>query len=95
MAAKAKRLTLPAGLDAAAVEALHADLAAARGRDVRLAAAEVRRLGALGAQLLLAAARAWAEDGRRFSLEAPSDEFLDALRLLGLRREALEHGGDA
>lgn len=95
MPAEPIRLALPPGLDAAAVEDLHASLLAARGRDLTLAAGEVRKLGALGAQLLLAAARAWAEDGRRLALETPSPDFLDALRLLGLRPEALQHGAEA
>lgn len=70
------------GLEAAAP--LRAALLNRRGADLAVDASAVRHLGALCAQVLASAALTWAADGRSFSVQAPSDAFAQAVRLLGL-----------
>lgn len=76
---------LPEVLDRAASTRLAHDLLTARGRGVVLDASQVRRLGGLGLQVLMAARRAWAADGQPFRVDTPSPAFVEALSLLGAR----------
>jgi len=76
-------VTLPAQLDQKAAQELAETLLAARGRAVRLDGAAVQRLGGQSLQVLLAGARAWAEDGLGFVIAPCSAEFTAGLALLG------------
>lgn len=76
-------LKLPSSVDSSTVAAIRSELLACRGADVSIDASDVRRFGGLGLQVLLAAARTWAADGRAFSVFEPSPAFTEALRLTG------------
>ena len=76
-------LTLPLVLDLKAAEPLKASLLEHRGEDLRIDASDVERLGALCLQLLVAARRAWFEDGHAFDVEPRSDAFNQAITLFG------------
>lgn len=67
-------------------------LAACRGSPVVVDAAQVHRVGALAAQILLAAKRTWDHDGVGFRIDAPSAGFTDSLRKLGLASAMLPTG---
>ena len=82
-APQAASLRLPLSLDLKAAPALAAELLAARGADLIIEAADVRRLGGQCLQVLLSARATWAADGADFHLAAPSDEFRDACALMG------------
>ncbi len=74
---------LPAVLDLNAAAPLKAELLALRGGAVELDASEVRRLGGLCLQVLLAARATWAADGSELRFAAASDSFQDAWTLFG------------
>ena len=76
-------LTLAPTLDLNASVALKASLTEHRGEDLPLAARVVPRLGGLCLQLLLAARRAWAEDGHGFAIAPRSEAFTAAIELYG------------
>ena len=79
----AETLVLPAVLDLKAAAPLKATFLEHRGEDVMIDASGVQRLGALCLQVLLAARRAWSEDGHELRFEPRSDAFADALTLFG------------
>ena len=76
-------IALPETLDLKAAGPLKAAFMERRGEAIEVDAAEVRRLGGLCLQILLAAKKGWAGDGKAFSLTRPSDAFLETLRLFG------------
>jgi len=82
-----KRLQLPEVLDLTAAAPLAQSFLARRGADLSIDASQVRRVGAQCLQVLLAAASTWQNDGMRLCLEKPTEEFLEANRLLGLHFE--------
>lgn len=82
-----KRLQLPEVLDLTAAAPLAQSFITRRGADLTIDASQVRRVGAQCMQVLLAAATTWKSDGRRLSLEKPTEEFLEGSHLLGLRLE--------
>ena len=75
--------TLPAVIDTASVAALRNDLAERRGAPLEVDASNVQRVGGLGLQVLLSAARAWAADGQLLAITRRSDSFTEMLRLTG------------
>lgn len=77
-------LSLPPTLSLAEVAGLHRDITARRGQDVNLDAEGVRHLGAQCLAVLLAAQKAWQEDGRAFVVENPSEEFEFGLTQMGV-----------
>ena len=79
------RLPLPCELDMKAAAPLKLALAECRGRDVELDGAAVTRLGGQCLQVILAAVRAWASDGRSFSIVSPSLALVDHMEMLGVR----------
>lgn len=85
-------ITLPRCLDTAAAPALAERLAAETGRALVLDGREVRVLGALCAQVLLAAERAATARGASFALR-PSQDMCGDLRLLGLSSLLLAEPG--
>ncbi len=86
---------LQSQLDFQATQALHAQLLSLRGQPVALAAARVSFVGALFAQLLLAAERQWAQDGVAFAVTGASDGFVEGLVRLGIDPERLGQGSAA
>lgn len=78
------RVTLPESLDLRAAQPLRDQLLATRGASVELDGSGVRRLGALGLQVLLAAERQWQADGQSLRLVDPSPDLLAGLKLLGV-----------
>jgi chemotaxis protein CheX len=75
---------LPARLDSAAARPVADSLRAVVGRPVRIDATAVERAGALGIEVLVAAARQWQADGQPFELVGPSDAFTATCNLLGV-----------
>ena len=78
-----RTFALPPVIDAASVGALRSDLLDQRGQDLVLDGDAVTRIGGLGLQILLAAHRAWAVDGRALTLANPSPALTEMLRLTG------------
>ena len=77
----AARLALPAVVDIATVGRLRGEMLDHAADDLELDASGVERIGGLGIQLLLAAEKMWAAQGRRLSITAPSAAFQDVHRL--------------
>ena len=76
-------IALPENLDLRAAGPLKAALIAHRGAPIEIQADEVRRLGGLCLQVLLAARKAWSRDGQAFSIKGPSEAFVETTRLFG------------
>jgi chemotaxis protein CheX len=76
-------IALPETLDLKAAGPLKAAFMERRGEAIEVDATEVRRLGGLCLQILLAAKQGWATDGQAFAVTKPSDAFLETLRLFG------------
>ena len=76
-------LALPETLDLKAAGPLKQAFLNNRGGPIEIHADQVRRLGGLCLQVLLAARKAWADDGKAFSIAAPSEAFLETIRLFG------------
>ena len=79
----ATALSLESVLDLSAAQRLKVLLTEHRGEGLQVDAGEVQRLGGLCLQILLAAHRAWTEDGHAFAIGPPSEAFTSALRLFG------------
>ncbi|THD61034.1 STAS domain-containing protein [Phenylobacterium sp.] len=79
----ATSLILAESLDMTAASPLKAQLLAARGSALSLDASAVRRLGGQCLQVLLAARAAWTADGGDWRIATASEEFADAVRLMG------------
>lgn len=84
------RLALAARLDLSAAEPLAAALRAHGGADLVIDASGVSHLGALGLQLLGAAALSWRAAGHRLRIAPRSDAFDAALQTFGIPLSALE-----
>ena len=59
-----------------------------RGTDLTLDASQVTHLGGLGLQVILSAARTWAQDGTFLTIEPRSEAFNEALALFGVAADA-------
>lgn len=79
-----RRIALPTVIDLPRAGALRDEIAAARGAPLVLDAAGVERIGGLGQQLVLSAARSWQADGVAFAIAAPSTGFIASAATLGL-----------
>lgn len=77
-------ITLPAELGMQASGPLVSALLEVRGRDVRIDASQVSRVGGQCLQVLLSAAATWDADGVALAIEAPSDAFVGTIRTAGL-----------
>ena len=75
--------TLPAVVDFASAAALRSGLLEHRGSDLEVDAAAVQRIGGLGLQILLSAARSWRSDGLKFAITGASTPFNEVLSLTG------------
>jgi chemotaxis protein CheX len=76
-------LKLMPRLDYAAAAGLTAALREKTGHDLRLDASEVTHIGAMGLQVLRAAAQSWAIDGKSLGLTDVSEDCADQLSLFG------------
>ncbi len=76
-------LMLDPRLDLKAAPGLGETLLAHQGKDLTLDAGHVSHIGAMGLQVLRAAARSWSEQGKRLSMINVSDDCADQLCLLG------------
>lgn len=79
------QLQLPEVLDLTAASPLAQSFLAHRGGELSVDASRVRRVGAQCLQVLVSAMTTWKADGARFSVDNPTEEFLEGCRLLGLR----------
>lgn len=79
-----KILKLGGRLDSAAAAQLKQNLVARRGTDLTVDASGVSSLGAMSAQVLLAAMQAWRQDGRTLNIGNASAPFSESLRLMGM-----------
>lgn len=77
-------ITLASRLDLGSVAALASEFAEKTGADLMVDAGKVEHLGALSAQLLLAAQKQWAEAGDRLTISPRSAAFDDCLATMGL-----------
>ena len=90
---EARRLTLPATLNATTVTTLVDQLRAIRGAALILDGSAVTRAGGLGLQALISARRTWREDGQPFSIVAASPALAEACVLAGANGlETLKEG---
>jgi chemotaxis protein CheX len=87
-----RRVPLPAALTAIAATDLADQLRTLRGAPLTLEGGAVKKVGAQCVQVLLSAAATWRADGVTMALDAPSEEFAEALRLMGLSPEAFGAG---
>jgi chemotaxis protein CheX len=76
-------MALPEVLDLNAAGPLAHEILANRGQPLILDASSVRRLGALGLQVLMSARNTWEHDGAPFAVANPSEAFSDALAAFG------------
>jgi chemotaxis protein CheX len=86
MAAKksGKTLNLAATLDLNEASALRDKLLSLRGSAVSIDASAVERVGTLGAQVLMAAAKTWDQDKLAFTFTKVSDAFQKTMQLIGV-----------
>jgi chemotaxis protein CheX len=82
-ASEPTRVRLAASLDLKAAGPLLCELKAARGADLAVEAADVRRLGGQCLQVLLAAEAAWRGAGNAFAIEGASPAFVEGATLMG------------
>ena len=77
-------LKLSPVLDLNEASVLHGQLMELRGRDLKIDASQVERLGVQCVQVIVAAARAWQADKKAFVVEKASDAFEKTLQLIGI-----------
>ncbi len=76
-------LVLADSLDMTAAAPLKAEMLTFRGAPLTVDASGVRRVGAQCLQVLLSAQAAWEADGQPWRVSLASEEFADAVRLMG------------
>ena len=79
-----ENLKLSPVLDLNEASVLHGKLMELRGRDLKIDASQVERLGVQCVQVIVAAARAWQADKKAFVVEKASDVFEKTLQLIGI-----------
>ncbi|MDX3926410.1 MAG: STAS domain-containing protein [Shinella sp.] len=84
-----KSLSLAPVLDLNEATALHRQLLELKGSNLVIDASAVERIGALCAQVLMAAARTWEEDKLSFSFGKTSDVFMKTMQLIGVNIDHL------
>ena len=87
-----RTITLTALFTPPAAKPLLNQLLAVRGQDIEINAADVEQASTQAIQVLLAASEAWLADGKSFAVAAASEQFAEAVSLLGLTRELLPSG---
>ena len=88
----AETIVLPARLNLSSVTSLHTDLCTHSEKDVTLDLGQVTYLGALGLQVLIAAARQSKVAGTTLRLRNTSDRIIAQMRLLGACPETIMEG---
>lgn len=86
-------LPLPETLDRKAASELSKALLTHRGADIVLDAAPVRKLGAIGVELLIAARLQWQNDGAGFEIRNWPDAAMQVLDRIGATPEIFQAGG--
>ncbi len=76
-------LKLPEVFDQRAARSVSQQLMGQIGQSMKIDASEVRRLGGVGVELLIAAQRQWQDDNALFEISDWSKDALDALSRLG------------
>ncbi|MCD2183459.1 STAS domain-containing protein [Rhizobium sp. GN54] len=84
-----KSLSLAPVLDLNEATALRDKLLALKGSDLAIDASAVERVGALCAQVLMAAAKTWEADKRSYTFAKASEPFLKTMQLIGVNIEHL------
>ncbi len=82
-------LKLSPRLDIAHAGAMAAAILELEGQDLNLDATEVTHFGAMGLQVIRAAAKSWHQSGYRLSLSGLSMDCSDQVQLLGFAPESL------
>jgi chemotaxis protein CheX len=85
-------IKLAAKLDLSAASTLAAELKQRNDDEVVLDLSDVRHLGALCLQVMLAAATTAIEEGRKLTCINASDRVLDQLRVMGVTPEMISEG---
>lgn len=85
-------LNLPETLDRKAVSELSKTLLTYRGSDLVLDAASVRKLSAIGVELLIAARLQWQSDAVRLEIRDWPADALQTLQRIGAAPEMLQTG---
>lgn len=88
-------LPLPETLDRKAVSEFSKALLAHRGADIVLDAGGVRKLAAIGVEMLIAARLQWQADGARLEIRGWSEGALQTTQRIGAAPEMLQTGGAA
>lgn len=81
---------LPDRIDLGNVANLAGEIKARSGGDLVLDGGQVRHLGGLGLQLLLATAAHWRANGWRLDLAPRSDALVEALTLFGIAPDVFD-----
>ncbi|SCY81544.1 Anti-anti-sigma regulatory factor (antagonist of anti-sigma factor) [Paracoccus tibetensis] len=76
-------LSLPEALDRTTVSAFASTLLASRGEALLLDASPLRRLSALGLEMLVSASKQWTDDGKEFRIDGWRDDVAGVLEQLG------------
>ncbi|QFY59048.1 STAS domain-containing protein [Rhizobium grahamii] len=86
MAAKknGKTLNLSAIIDLNEASSMRDKFLSLRGSDLSIDASAVERVGTLGAQVLMAAAKTWDQDNLAFTFSKASDAFQKTMQLIGV-----------
>lgn len=85
-------IKLGAKLDLPAASVLVTDLKKCKAQEVVLDMSDVRHLGALCLQVMIAAATSALEEGRRLVCVNASDRVIDQLRVMGVTPEMISEG---
>ena len=79
-----KTISLAAVLDLNEASTLRGKLVGLRGSNVAIDASGVERIGALCAQVIMAAVKTWDEDKLSFTFSKVSDAFQKTMQLIGV-----------
>ena len=80
---------LPDLLDLSTAAAVRQMLLDRRGADLALDASNVRKVSAVGLQVVISAARTWQADGHDFRIETPTRQMRDAFDIMGFDTSGL------
>jgi len=89
---KVATIQLPEKLNSAAAPKIFEDVKALQGNSVRLNGSAVTMIGALCAQVLIAARQCWQEGGQDFEVTNLSSDMYASLEILGLAAEQIGAG---
>ncbi|MBL4870668.1 MAG: STAS domain-containing protein [Robiginitomaculum sp.] len=81
---KTNDIELTQVLDLTAAKPLFESFQVTRGQAITICAKNVERIGGQCVQVLLAASKAWRDDGHAFEITNSSDDFISGLHTFGL-----------